>query len=49
VIVGGLPERGASAKRSSTDSSVSAMGCNPSQRVRQWRAVSTLTASWRAT
>src|SRR5215218_8536557 len=49
VIVGGLPERGESARRSSTDSSVSVTGCNPSQRVRQRRAVSTLTASRSAT
>ncbi len=44
----GLPARGASAKRVSTLSSVSGSDCNRSQRLRQWRTVSTFTSSWRA-
>src|SRR5215212_688148 len=48
VIWAGRPARGISVKRSATLSSVSGMGCKPSQRRRQRRAVSTVTLNWRA-
>jgi len=48
VICDGRPGRGTSARRSATDRSSGAMPCNPSQRVRQARTVSTLMPNSRA-